>query len=335
MSNFLARMLDRTLISSDAVRPVARPIFANEATSDHSHSVTLSSDEGNTGLPKEGDPMEYSRTDMFAADSDAPSVIPVGDERAAPDRSTRSKSIGDSRIVSGRDGFPESEAGGEHRLPSGTKAAGALSGQPIKAADHHLSDQEEGRRRVFSGHAASEMSEPPEKGNTSRLKSSPRERPSASIQRKAATDNSLSSLIHAGGEAPKEAGVSDVGGLSKKHGASKSSSYDVKPRSEKYLEWSSQGKDVDEEDLLIPSGFDRHSHRKTSSGPEQKGYFTEKGTSLDKGSSSAAPVVKVTIGRIEVRAVTQQPPSPQRRTAPAQPRLSLADYLKRRDGGFR
>ncbi|HEX4963268.1 MAG TPA: hypothetical protein VF173_20730 [Thermoanaerobaculia bacterium] len=43
------------------------------------------------------------------------------------------------------------------------------------------------------------------------------------------------------------------------------------------------------------------------------------------------PVVQVHIGRIDVRAA--QPPAPQRRPArPSGPRLSLEDYLKRREG---
>ncbi|WP_199746994.1 hypothetical protein, partial [Corallococcus sp. AB049A] len=50
--------------------------------------------------------------------------------------------------------------------------------------------------------------------------------------------------------------------------------------------------------------------------------------------SAPAPVVQVTIGRIEVRAVT--PPAPAR-PAPARtsPSLSLDEYLRRRNGGGR
>lgn len=43
------------------------------------------------------------------------------------------------------------------------------------------------------------------------------------------------------------------------------------------------------------------------------------------------PVVKVTIGRIEVRAVVQAASSPARSTAAAKPKLSLEDYLKQRN----
>lgn len=49
---------------------------------------------------------------------------------------------------------------------------------------------------------------------------------------------------------------------------------------------------------------------------------------------SSAPGIRVTIGRIEVRAIT---PPPARRTEPARsgPKLSLDDYLKQRTGGRR
>ena len=48
--------------------------------------------------------------------------------------------------------------------------------------------------------------------------------------------------------------------------------------------------------------------------------------------SSQPPTIRVTIGRIDVQAVTPPTPSPSRRSPPA-PKLSLADYLKQRPGG--
>jgi hypothetical protein len=50
----------------------------------------------------------------------------------------------------------------------------------------------------------------------------------------------------------------------------------------------------------------------------------------------AAPVIRVSIGRVEVRAVmAQQAPSPPRPQARSGPSLSLEDYLKEREGGER
>ncbi len=52
-----------------------------------------------------------------------------------------------------------------------------------------------------------------------------------------------------------------------------------------------------------------------------------------EGEPDAPPVVKVTIGRIEVRAVTPNPPKPRPAAPVRRPSLSLGDYLKRRGGG--
>lgn len=52
------------------------------------------------------------------------------------------------------------------------------------------------------------------------------------------------------------------------------------------------------------------------------------------GPFSPPPTIKVTIGRIDVRAVMQQTPSPKPMAAAA-PKLSLDDYLKKRSGGQR
>jgi hypothetical protein len=44
-------------------------------------------------------------------------------------------------------------------------------------------------------------------------------------------------------------------------------------------------------------------------------------------------VIRVTIGRIEVRATTPPTPIPQQRAKQSAPRLSLDDYLRSRNGG--
>ena len=49
----------------------------------------------------------------------------------------------------------------------------------------------------------------------------------------------------------------------------------------------------------------------------------------------AAPVIRVTIGRIDVRAVLPPAPPAPRPAAPTGPVLSLEEYLKQRDGGRR
>lgn len=48
----------------------------------------------------------------------------------------------------------------------------------------------------------------------------------------------------------------------------------------------------------------------------------------------AAPLIRVTIGRVEVRAILSPPPAPRPTIRPS-PTLSLEDYLKQREGGKR
>jgi hypothetical protein len=50
--------------------------------------------------------------------------------------------------------------------------------------------------------------------------------------------------------------------------------------------------------------------------------------------AEAAPIINVTIGRVEVRATQAQPSAP-RRTEAVAPRMSLDDYLRRRSGEVR
>jgi hypothetical protein len=60
------------------------------------------------------------------------------------------------------------------------------------------------------------------------------------------------------------------------------------------------------------------------------GIATNRAASEATG-ETAAPVIRVTIGRVEVRAIMQSAP-PARRQSPAAARLSLEDYLRSRSG---
>lgn len=60
-----------------------------------------------------------------------------------------------------------------------------------------------------------------------------------------------------------------------------------------------------------------------------------KGLLIKQNNNETESVIKVNIGRVDVRAVMQQAPSPRQRKATPKPKLSLDDYLKQRDGGQR
>jgi hypothetical protein len=55
---------------------------------------------------------------------------------------------------------------------------------------------------------------------------------------------------------------------------------------------------------------------------------------VDQRSSGPAPIIRVTIGRVDVRAVQSPAPAP-KRAKPRAPKLSLEDYLRKRERGSR
>jgi hypothetical protein len=54
---------------------------------------------------------------------------------------------------------------------------------------------------------------------------------------------------------------------------------------------------------------------------------------VEKPSSTSPPIVRVTIGRIEVRAVQSPAPTPKPAKPPPEPKLSLQEYLHKRERG--
>lgn len=55
----------------------------------------------------------------------------------------------------------------------------------------------------------------------------------------------------------------------------------------------------------------------------------------DVGRQDAAPTIRVTIGRVDVRAVAAPAREARRAPEPPRPGLTLEDYLRRRGGGSR
>jgi len=95
--------------------------------------------------------------------------------------------------------------------------------------------------------------------------------------------------------------------------------------------------DTDTEAHFLTSlAFEKSISRDVSFKQQQTGPAIVEHHSAERKRSSRLPAIKVTIGRIDVRAVKQQAPSlPQPRKIDPKPRLSLDDYLKQRNGGPR
>ena len=90
-----------------------------------------------------------------------------------------------------------------------------------------------------------------------------------------------------------------------------------KPRSNRTLRQTEAGRRVPYSRIVASVGVPVSQQRATSPSPEPQ-----------------RPIIKVTIGRIDVRAI-MPPPTAKPPPAPARPSLSLHDYLSRRPGGPR
>jgi hypothetical protein len=72
-----------------------------------------------------------------------------------------------------------------------------------------------------------------------------------------------------------------------------------------------------------------NSRRRASQSVRRKDFL-----SVDQRSSESPPIIRVTIGRVEVRAVQSHAPGP-KQAKPRFPKLSLEDYLRKRARGSR
>jgi hypothetical protein len=317
MPSFLGRMLDRTLTSSDSVRPIVRPVFADEVTADGGHSMRPSPGERSGYLAGGGESAENFDSAAFVSDADRRPPLSVRDEDASPGGSMHLNAFAGDRAVSRIDSFPGGEdASGEEGLTSGGKAAGGAPVRPVERGNRHGSGPEEHLERTSSEKVeiseTRKMSARDEVDSPGSSSETGAEQQSALRQRIAAPENNLNSHVNDRGEILLKKVISDIDGP-------------LRPTNEL--------KGDEKIGLLMPSDPEHQLHLEASSRSKQRGFSTQKGVSAGNGDSSTTPVVNVRIGRIEVRAVTQQAPPP-RRTTRAQPGLSLAEYLKRRDGGL-
>jgi hypothetical protein len=89
-----------------------------------------------------------------------------------------------------------------------------------------------------------------------------------------------------------------------------------------------------DEPALLPLQKSVHPERERAAGLSGSTTGPAPGRGERIQTESAPSAVRIHIGRIEVRAVAP-PPVPARKQVPFRPKLSLDDYLRRRDGGRR
>ena len=95
---------------------------------------------------------------------------------------------------------------------------------------------------------------------------------------------------------------------------------------------------------MVPLAFSRAEEDRSTSASEVLENFSNTRASrtarrkdfspVDQRSSKSPPIIRVTIGRVEVRAVQSPQPQP-KQTKPRPPKLSLEDYLRKRARGSR
>jgi hypothetical protein len=75
--------------------------------------------------------------------------------------------------------------------------------------------------------------------------------------------------------------------------------------------------------------FENFSKTRASRSARRKDF-----SAVDQRSPKSPPIIRVTIGRVEVRAIQSPAPRP-KQAKPRPPKLSLEDYLRKRAGGSR
>ena len=96
--------------------------------------------------------------------------------------------------------------------------------------------------------------------------------------------------------------------------------------------------------LIVPLAFSRgEQDHSTSTSEVFENFFKTRASRsvrrkdfspVDQRSSKLPSIIRVTIGRVEVRAVQSPAPGP-KQAKPRPPKLSLEDYLRKRSGGSR
>ena len=310
MSNFITRMVNRTFGLGEVVQPLITPVFADEKNIMEDSPGIIPPEKKSSDLTEKNESLPFSEIRE-------PSVEVEAEEKSTfPKRSKQSKEsiITESNIIAKPDKTPEKIIDTKGFYEN-NKNRDMLSPQPEKAEKHNRLSTNKKSGVVIPGQMkASENIALSSKQLLVSTNSEEKEKP---ISRQSAAPENI---VLTG----------------------KKSMPDVKLYERKVSEIDSS------EPTTLINNFqvaDRKDHSLASKGfirSERAGNFEQPIPSItdrlseQRRTLSATPTIKVTIGRIDVRAVMQKAEStPLRRVVPPKPKLSLDDYLKQRSGGER
>ena len=305
MAYFLTRLAERVLGVAPVVQPVTPPMFAPEPAG---HSTGLEWDSEATTSPGDPDRPRAPSARETPPARDAPAGRPA--DAAMAQQEDQSGDALSSATPGSPRGTPESRSGASHLSESGSSERGAMTGK----------EDQRGPSRTTARHPQTPPESPhhAEPGPTRR--GLPLGPPSAEDESEEAVFRPLRTLLDLvqGETVPP---LPSPGAQ-----ATLDTSEDT-PASKATL-------DRPEPPDAPPPVAPRMVR------PQLDGSYLERGPQEPRVAApeSTAPAIRVTIGRIEVRAITPPPPiPPAQRTTPARPgpALSLDDYLKQHNGGLR
>ncbi len=299
MADFITRLAERALGVAPVVQPVMPSMFAPEPTS---HSTGLERDNEATTSPGDLDQPRAPSAQETPPAQDALTGRPADAMAQQEDQSgvaLSSATPGSPRVT------PESRLGSSHLSESGSSERGAMTGK----------EDQRGSVRTTARHPQT----PPE--TLHRAEPGPTRRGALSTSQRVLPENLPLGLPSAEDESG-EAVFRPLRTLLDR-GQGETLPPVPSPGAQASLDAS--------EDTPPPIA-------PRMVRPQLDGYL-ERGPQEPRVAApeSSAPAIRVTIGRIEVRAITPPPMPPAQRTTPARPgpELSLDDYLKQHNGGHR
>ena len=305
MSNFITRMVNRTFGLDEVVQPLTTPVFADEKNIMEDSPGIIPREKKSSDLTEKNESLSFSEIQE-------PSVEVEAEEKSSfPKRSKQSEEsiITESNIIAKPDKTIDSKGFCENN-----KNRDLLPPRPEKPEKHNSLSTTKSSVVIPGQMKATENIVLSSKQLLVSANSEEKEKP---ISRQSAVPENivLTGKKSMPGVKPYERKVSEIDSSEPTTLINK-------------LQVADEG-----DHLLASKGFIRS--ERTGNFEQPIPSITDR-LSEQRRTLSATPTIKVTIGRIDVRAVMQKAEStPVLRVVPPKPKLSLDDYLKQRSGGER